>query len=110
MRAVSQTGVTAPLALGLYLAVAFLEIGLPVVPHFGSHVIGEGYDPDIFVWSFGWWPHALLHAQNPVVTHAIWAPDGVDLAWATSIPGVALVFAPVTLLAGPVAAYNAAAI
>ena len=37
-------------------------------------------------------------------------PDGVNLAWTTSVPGLAVLFAPVTLLAGPVAAYNVAAV
>ena len=63
-------------------------------------VIGRGTDSNIFIWSFGWWPHALLHGENPVFTHAIWAPDGVNLSWVTSVPGLALLFAPLTLVAG----------
>ena len=45
-----------------------------------------------------------------MVTHAVWPSVGLDLTWVSSIPGLAAVFAPVTLLAGPVAAYNAASV
>ena len=57
-----------------------------------------------------WWPHALLHGTNPFVTHAVWWPQGTNLAWDTSIPGLALLAAPVTLLGGPVLAYNVLAV
>jgi hypothetical protein len=93
-----------------YLAISFLYFGLPVVAHPSRDWIGFGADPQIFVWSLGWWPHAILHAQNPILTHAVWPPVGLDLAWVSSIPGLALALAPVTLLAGPVVAYNIAAI
>src|ERR671934_101078 len=39
-----------------------------------------------------------------------WAPGGLDMAWATGIPGPALVLAPLTLAFGPVAASNVASI
>ncbi len=73
-------------------------------------MLGAGPDNDIYVWSFAWWPHAILSWTNPVVTHAILAPSGVDLAWTTTVPGLALVFAPLTLLFGPVASFNCATI
>lgn len=94
----------------MYAAVSFCYFGLPVASHFGSDWIGSGGDPQIFVWSLAWWPHAVLHWQNPVVTHAVWPPGGLDLTWVSSIPALAVVFAPVTLAAGPVAAYNVASI
>src|SRR5215204_4359377 len=96
--------------LAAYTAISFLYFGIRLLPHPGRSYVGEGADPEIFIWSFAWWPHAILNGENPVVTHAIWAPDGIDLAWATSIPGLALALAPLTLAAGPVVAYNVAAI
>src|SRR5262249_45463452 len=65
-----------------------------------------GRDPEIFVWSFAWWQHALGAGENPFVSRAVYAPDGINLAWATSVPGLAVPFAPLTLLAGPVVSYN----
>jgi hypothetical protein len=90
--------------------VAGVYFGLRIALRTPVSYVGTGVDPQIFIWSFAWWPHALLHAENPFVTHAVWSPTGVNLAWTTSVPGLALLFAPVTLLAGPVAAYNVAAV
>jgi hypothetical protein len=101
---------TAFAAGGAYLGVSLLFFGRPVLPHLGRDIVGSGSDPQIFVWSFAWWPHAILHGHNPIVSHALWAPVGSDLAWTGSAPGLALLLAPVTLAAGPVAAYNVASI
>ena len=76
--------------------------GRPPSGRSGQPVPGLGADPKAFIWCFGWWPYAILHGQNPFVTHAIWAPSGVNLIWTTSVPGLALLFAPLTLIAGPV--------
>jgi hypothetical protein len=98
-------------AFAAYLLVAFGFLGLPVAAHPEREVIGGLFtDPQIFVWSFAWWPYAILHGLNPIYTHQIYAPDGFDLAWATSVPGLAIAFAPLTLLFGPVLAYNAASV
>ena len=97
-------------ALAAYLAISFLYFGVPVAAHPGREWIGFGADPQILVWSLGWWPHAILHWQNPILAHSVWPPVGLNLAWVSSIPGLALVLAPVTLLAGPVAAYNVASV
>jgi hypothetical protein len=98
-------------AFALYLIVAFAFIGIRVVAHPEGRMVGGLFtDPQIFIWSFAWWPHAILHGQNPFFTHAIWEPDGFNLTWATSVPGLAIAFAPVTLLFGPILAYNVASI
>jgi hypothetical protein len=93
-------------ALGAYVVVSFFYIAIQIIAHPGRDLIGSGHDPDLFVWMLAWWPHAVLHGTNPFVTHAVWAPQGANLAWDTSIPGLALLAAPVTLLGGPVLAYN----
>ncbi len=100
----------AALAPAGYVAIAAFVFGLRVALRGPVSYVGTGVDPQIFIWSFAWWPHALLHGENPFVTHAIWAPSGVNLAWTTSVPGLALLFAPLTLLVGPVTAYNVAAV
>jgi hypothetical protein len=99
------------MAFALYLVVAFLLLGLPVARHPESRIAGGLYtDPQIFIWSFAWWPHAILHGLNPFVTHAIWTPVGFNLAWATSVPGLAIAFSPLTLAFGATFAYNAAVV
>jgi hypothetical protein len=106
----ASRGRQAAAAGAAYLAVSLLLFGLPVLPHFRRDLIGTGSDPQLFVWSLAWWPHAVLNGHNPFVTHVLWTPHGSNLAWATSIPGLALLLAPVTQAAGAVAAYNTAAI
>ena len=56
----------------------------------GRYLVGYGRDPEIFVWSFAWWLHAIETFQNPFVSHAIYAPGGINLAWATTVPGLAV--------------------
>jgi hypothetical protein len=103
-------GWTNLLALTGYSLAAFLYLGVRLLVEPGNHYLGFGPDPKAFIWCFGWWPHAILHGENPFVTGAIWAPDGVNLIWTTSIPGLSLLFAPLTLLVGPVVSYNVAAV
>lgn len=97
-------------ALGGYLLVSFCYFGLPVLTASGRPYVGSGLDPEIFIWAFAWWPHALLHGENPLYTHALWVPTGYNLAFTATAPGVAILFAPVTLLVGAAAAYNIAAV
>jgi len=97
-------------SLAAYLGVSFVYFGVPIAAHPGRDLIGFGPDPSVLVWALAWWPHAILHWQNPFVTHAIWAPVGLNLAWAPSVPGLAVLASPVTLIAGPAVAYNLLAI
>jgi hypothetical protein len=93
-----------------FAAVSFGYFGWSLLPHPGRVILGAGQDNEIFVWSFAWWPHAILSWTNPFVTHALYAPSGANLVWTTSVPGLALVFSPLTLLLGPVVSFNAAAL
>jgi hypothetical protein len=45
---------------------------------------------------------SLARHLNPFLTSQVWAPQGVDLTWTTSIPAVGLLAAPLTLTLGPV--------
>jgi hypothetical protein len=97
-------------ALGAYCLLSFLYFGLPVAAHPGRMVVGSDNDPKDFIWFLAWWPHAIVHGQNPIFTHEVWAPTGYDLAWTVPVPGLALPLAPLTALAGPVVAFNTAMI
>ena len=66
------------MAFLVYLLTACAYLGLPPLLEGGSQYIGGDYNPQIFIWSFAWWPHAILHGQNPFVTHAVWAPVGAS--------------------------------
>src|SRR5437879_1265113 len=95
----------AVMALLVYSALSVVFFGLPVLRDPAHVYIGRG-DATLIVWFLAWWPYALSHGLNPLVTHLVWAPAGVNLGWTTSVPGASLLAAPVTLALGPVVAYN----
>jgi hypothetical protein len=101
---------TSPAALAVYCALSFLYFGLRLLLEPGSQYIGPFDDPQIVIWAFGWFPHAILHGENPLVTPTLWAPVGINLTWSTTVPGLALLVAPLTLLIGPFTTYNVVAI
>src|SRR5713226_4781395 len=76
-------------ALGAFLLISVLMFGLPVLPHLTHSYIGNGThpaDPEAFFWFLNWWPYAIGHGINPFVTHAVYAPGGLDVATTTSVP------------------------
>jgi hypothetical protein len=96
----------APGSLILYLIVSVLYFGRPLILHSTSAHIGVGEDPALMMWFLAWWPHALANHLNPVITHAIWAPEGFNLTWQTCIPLISLLAAPVTRVFGPLVSLN----
>ena len=48
------------------------------------------------VWSFAWWAHSISSWTNPLFTHALYAPVGLNVVWTLTVPGLALVFSPIT--------------
>lgn len=93
----------------VYVLLAALLLGLPVILDPGGTVAGSNpTDSRLFAWSLAWWPHALTSGLNPITTDLLYVPDGYDLLWTTSIPGIALLLWPLTALAGPIGAYNVA--
>jgi len=56
-----------------------------------------------------WTPWAILHGANPLYSPAANYPYGVNLLVNAGSPLLGVVFSPVTLLFGPVAAFNVAA-
>jgi hypothetical protein len=97
-------------ALAVYALLAFLYFGLGPLVEPGRQYIGVFDDPQIPIWSFAWWLHSIEHGTSPLYTHVLWAPTGVDLAWVNTVPPLAVLFAPLTALAGPVASYDVAAV
>lgn len=98
------------IALGVYALLAFLFFGLGPLIEPGQQYIGVFDDPQIPIWSFAWWLHAIEHLENPFVTPYVWAPEGLNLAWVNTVPALSVVFAPLTALLGPVPSYDVAAV
>lgn len=105
-----SSGAAAAGAFAVYVLAALLLFGGPLwhPAHHECVCIGSTTDAGVYVWAFAWWPHALLHALNPFFTHLLYAPQGIDLAHATLVPGAALLLSPVTAIAGPLYAYDVA--
>ncbi len=96
-------------ALG-YLALSLIVMA-PVLPVFATAIPGgpiANVDGWQNVWNL-WWVHrALATLTNPFFTPLLFYPQGVDLTLQTLNISNGVLFAPVTALFGPVAAYNAA--
>jgi hypothetical protein len=63
-------------------------------------------DPEQQTWFLAWTSFALTHGHNPFVTSYLHAPMGANLAIDTSMPLLGLLGLPITLTAGPIAAFN----
>ncbi len=86
-------------------------LGPALAAHPATRTLGtESFDSSMFVWFVAWWPHALLAGLDPLHTAFLFAPGGYNLMWATSVPALSVAAAPITLLTGPVLAYNALAL
>src|SRR5713226_4953293 len=98
------------LAFLIYLDLSICLFGLRVLANPSTSYLGFPQDPSQVIWFLAWWPLALLHAQNPLMTRAVWAPAGFNLTWALSIPAVSVLAMPLTLSFGPVVTYNLVAL
>ncbi len=94
------------LALALYMALSLGFIGRSVAGALSSSYIGKTNDPTVYMWLLAWWPHAIAHWLNPMIANAVWAPQGFNLAWTTSMLLASLAAAPLTTAFGPIVAYN----
>jgi hypothetical protein len=93
-------------ALAFYFALAALFFARGLGGRLSTTYIGKGVDPPQLMWLMAWWPHALAHGVNPLFTDTIWAPHGLNLAWATSVPLASLLAAVPVAIAGPIPTYN----
>jgi hypothetical protein len=91
-------------ALLIYLGLSWTFFGTTADWH--RFYLGSGQDPVSFVWFLHWWPFAIWHGLNPFITHYVWAPQGYDLAWATSVPAASLITLPITMAGGAVLSFN----
>jgi hypothetical protein len=91
-----------------HLFVAVIAVGLGVYLTEGlwrqpyHHVIaGNVGDQAFFEWVLGYGVHLLRHGGDPFYATVMNAPHGVNLAANTSITAYSILFAPLTIWAGP---------
>ncbi|OGO56843.1 MAG: hypothetical protein A2V85_13725 [Chloroflexi bacterium RBG_16_72_14] len=65
-------------------------------------------DQQQMMWFLRWIPSAIERGLDPFVTSQMNAPTGVNLTWNSWTPAIGLALAPVTVVAGPIVAYNVA--
>jgi hypothetical protein len=90
-------------AICLLLAIVFTLPGSlsPKSALFGF--TGDNIQHAWFLWHFA---RAVSQARNPFFTNLLFYPNRVNLAWSTTDPLAGTLALPLSLLAGPVIAYN----
>lgn len=90
-----------------YLAVAVAIYAAPILTELGSRYVGIGKgDAKLYVWSLAWLPWALTNGASILETTRVFAPQGADLTWVTTLPAPALALWPVTATLGPIVSLN----
>ncbi|WP_249997716.1 DUF2079 domain-containing protein [Actinoplanes sp. M2I2] len=90
----------------LFVAAMALALGGYVVSRLWrdpfQHAVAENVgDQAFFEWVLAYGVHLLHHGGDPFFTDLLNVPNGVNLAANTSITVYAILFAPLTMLAGP---------
>ncbi len=83
-----------------YLACAFWVLGHLVVEPNQRIIAANGNDQAFFEWTLAHGARVLAHGANPFFSTQLGSPDGVNLMANTSILGLSLPLAPLTLLVG----------
>jgi hypothetical protein len=95
------------IAFVVYLVVWVGTAFRPIVEHLGQARLDQvSQDPNLFTWIMRWWPYAIGHGLDPLYTHEIGKAAGHSLAWVTTVPPLALLATPVTLVAGPLVSFT----
>ena len=95
------------LAFLIFLGVFIWAFGQAVIQHLNVPVVGQyEVDPNFYIWAWQWWPYAVTHLTNPLYSYQIMAPQGINLAWATTSPSTALFMWPVTATWGSIVSFN----
>lgn len=98
-----------PLMRHLALLLAYVAAGVAVTWPRATYLAGlipSNRDSSAYVWGFWWIARQLTHLGDPWFTSYLAAPAGVQIGFHTLMPLPGVLMAPVTLTAGPSAAYN----
>jgi len=97
------------LALALYGGVSLGLFGPWILDRMSTWFLSaQPQDGSLFLWAFNWWPFAISHHYSAMYSYAAWAPAGINLAWATTIPAPALALQSLTHSYGPMFSFNVA--
>jgi hypothetical protein len=103
----------------LHLGVVGLLCGLAILAWWRVWITGHPTstmtctcgDPSQELWLFAWTPFALGHGLNPFFTNFLEAGQGgVNVMWDANNFLASLILSPITVLFGPIASFNVAAL
>ena len=97
--------------VGLLVVDVLLAVGVfaRAWAHPSSVTAGARQDAPYTIWAMAWVARAVVHGRSPWLTTALSWPSGVNLLTNATATGLGLALLPVTLVAGPLVAYNVAA-
>jgi len=96
------------LALLLYGGLSLAMFGPWILSRMSTFFLsGQPQDGSLFIWSFVWWPFAISHHLSAIFSSFAWAPGGINLTWATTVPGPAIALQALTKDYGPFFTFNA---
>ena len=101
------------LAVAILLAYAALAVAFtyPLSFHAADHVMSQGTDANLFIWTIAWDAHAFVHQPLSIFDANIFYPFRHTLAYSENLIGSALLVAPVLWITGnPVLTMNVAAL
>ncbi|MGN6744057.1 MAG: hypothetical protein ACTHJL_12300 [Amnibacterium sp.] len=106
--AVDRPDLLRTVVVGLVYAVLACIVFWPIAPLDPTHLVGACACGDAVqqTWFLQWAAFALQHGLNPLFSSYLNAPVGVNLGVNTSMPLLGILGAPVTVTAGPIAAFN----
>lgn len=94
-----------PVAVLVFLGLAIAFFHATWAHPFSTQVGGAG-DADEYDWFLSWVPFALGHGHDPLISHYVNFPAGINLMWNTSIILPSLLVSPVTVIFGSTFSYN----
>jgi hypothetical protein len=71
-----------------------------------TKVLQGSQDPKLNTWLLAWTPFAVSHGVNPMFSHWVNVPYGVNYSANVAIPLLGIIVSPITAVWGPVAAIN----
>lgn len=96
------------MALLLLAALTTGAWGWPVLRDFADLRLSNPGDSESFAFYLSWNVHMLTRGVDPFFAPNLYAPDGLDLGNAISVPAVSILAAPITAAFGGTAGYTAA--
>ncbi len=99
----SRLELVAVLVLSVVLAIAMWHVAWE---HPFTTQLGTPGDSDEYSWFLAWIPYSIGHGLDPLISHYVNFPNGVNLMWNTSVILPGFIMSPVTVIFDAAFSYN----